>query len=163
MVFLAEESPYIRSYTVQIYGSGQPYTQTYTRTHTPHILTHAHINTHTHIQLTARTYTHQIHTHSHCRNPPPKPLPIKACTHCQHQLALLNPGVTLPFSTAFHAVLHKYLCYQRYRYEKVHISHTHTHTHTYTHTLVLNTPPSFPCSKPAAWSQRALLRYWCND
>jgi len=24
MFFLAEESPYIRSYTVQIYGSGQP-------------------------------------------------------------------------------------------------------------------------------------------
>jgi len=28
MVFLAGKSPYIRSYTVQIYGSGQPYENT---------------------------------------------------------------------------------------------------------------------------------------
>ena len=65
-VFLAGKSPYIRSYTVYIYGSGQPYklllslfSMHDTRQSTPFANTHTHTRTHTH-----------THTHTHTRQEP---------------------------------------------------------------------------------------------
>jgi hypothetical protein len=68
----AGKSPNTRSYTVSIYGSGQPYTlRTHNHTHTH---THTHNHTHnshtqlthtTHTQLTHTTHTHTTHTYTH--------------------------------------------------------------------------------------------------
>ena len=52
MVFLAGKSPYLWSYTVQIYGSGQPYTYPHTYPHT-----YTHTYTHTYLHTYLHTYT----------------------------------------------------------------------------------------------------------
>ena len=108
-VFLAGNSPYIRSYTVYICGSGQPYTYAFVapwcftvptillvhgvQTHTHTLIhtypTHVYVFTYTHTHTS--THTHKWHTHIHIH------------IHKTHDT----------------------------------LSHTHTHTHTNTHPLCI--------------------------
>jgi hypothetical protein len=81
--FLAGKSPYIRSYTVQIYGSDQSYTyhiqhkqaSTGRTNETLHLKSHTHIHTQiTHIVAHTHTHTHTLtHTRTHTRT--------HTCTH----------------------------------------------------------------------------------
>jgi len=103
-VFLAGESPNVRSYMVNIYGFGQPHTYTITLTHTyTHI--YRYIQTHIHTQIHTRTHVPQYtttltHTHTH--------------THTHTQI-----------HTQIHTNTHTHT--------RTH-THTHTNTHTHIHT-----------------------------
>jgi hypothetical protein len=61
--FLAGKSPYIRSYTVCIYGSGQPYTSAVLPPHTTRQHPHPHLQTYKHIRTQHYTCNTHIHTH----------------------------------------------------------------------------------------------------
>ena len=85
-VFLAEKSPYIRSYTEEIYGSGQPYLYTDTNfihthtcntlvgyTHTYTTCAHRHTNTTSFVHTCIGTHTpHLRHTYKTSDRPASK-------------------------------------------------------------------------------------------
>jgi hypothetical protein len=106
MVNLAGKFPYIWSYTVYIYGSGQPYSKgmnTYTQ-----LLSHA--NTGTNRHSCAHTDAN-IYTHKH-----------KKCTHTQSHT-----------HTFTHIYTHTHT--RTHMHTRTHTNtHTHTYTHIYTHT-----------------------------
>ena len=104
---LAKKSPYIRSYTVQIYGSGQPY-----------VCSHIHAKK-TRAGARACANTHPClykHTHTH--------------THSHAQFCVKHEGSVIT------NVIISNTCKHTYTHIPTHTcthTHKHTHTRTYTH------------------------------
>jgi len=128
--FWQEKSSNIRSYTVYIYGSGQPYKYCFAEDEVAKALNWiqcslAHTRTHTHIHSHTHTHTH-THTHKHTYN--------HTRTHIQpHTHTYTNTRA----NTHIHAHTYTHTpcstCSQTNMGTHTHI-HTHAHTHTYTHT-----------------------------